>query len=190
MNSRGYGFGTLHILSGGASQHHTSGVTDPCSRPGFVYVAFIVDAFSRRIVGWKADTTMRTSLVLETLEMALWARERDGLPVAPDELVHHHDNGSQYLSFAFTSRLLDAGVDASVGTVGDGYDNALAETTIGLFKTEKINRNGPWRTLAEVELATLEWVDWYNNARLHSACDRRPPAEYEALHRQGLLATT
>ena len=157
---------------------------------GFVYVAFIVDAFSRRIVGWKADTTMRTSLVLETLEMALWARERDGLPVAPDELVHHHDNGSQYLSFAFTSRLLDAGVDASVGTVGDGYDNALAETTIGLFKTEKINRNGPWRTLAEVELATLEWVDWYNNARLHSACDRRPPAEYEALHRQGLLATT
>jgi putative transposase len=145
---------------------------------GAVYVAFVIDVFSRRIVGWKADTTMKTSLVLDTLEMALWVRQRDEIPLV-DGMIHHHDAGSQYTSFAFTSRLIDAGVDASVGSVGDGYDNALAETTIGLYKTEKINREGPWRTLAEVELATLEWVDWYNHARLHSACGGAPPAEFE-----------
>jgi len=145
---------------------------------GVVYVAFVIDAFSRRIVGWKADTTMKTSLVLDTLEMALWARDRDGIPVAAG-MIHHNDAGSQYTSFAFSSRLLEAGVDASVGSVGDGYDNALAETTIGLFKTEKIHRDGPWKTLADVEIATLEWVDWYNHERLHSACGRRPPVEYE-----------
>jgi len=99
-------------------------------------------------------------------------------------MVHHHDAGSQYTSFAFTNRLIEAGVDPSVGSVGDGYDNALAETTIGLYKAEKINRQGPWKTLADVEIATLEWVDWYNTERLHSACDRRPPAEYEALYLQ------
>ena len=150
---------------------------------GVVYVAFVIDAFSRRIVGWKADTTMKTSLVLDTLEMALWSRDRQGIPVSAG-MIHHHDNGSQYVSFAFTSRLIDAGVDASVGSVGDGYDNALAETTIGLYKTEKIGREGPWKTMADVELATLERVDWFNHERLHSACDRRPPAEYESLHLQ------
>ena len=150
---------------------------------GVVYVAFVIDAFSRRIVGWKADTTMKTSLVLDTLEMALWSRDRQGVPVAAG-MIHHHDNGSRYLSFAFTSRLIEAGVDASVGSVGDGYDNALAETTIGLYKIEKIGREGPWKTIADVELATLEWVDWFNHERLHSACDRRPPAEYESLHLQ------
>ncbi len=149
---------------------------------GVVYVALVIDAFSRRIVGWKADTTMKTSLVLDSLEMALWSRDRDGVPVAAG-MVHHNDAGSQYTSFAFTSRLIDAGVDASVGSVGDGYDNALAETTIGLYKTEKIGREGPWKTLADVELATLEWVDWYNHERLHSACGDAPPAEYEELHR-------
>jgi putative transposase len=145
---------------------------------GVVYVAFVIDAFSRRIVGWKADTTMKTSLVLDTLEMALWTRDRAGMPVAAG-LVHHHDNGSQYTSFAFTKRLVDAGVDASVGSVGDAYDNALAESTIGLFKAEKIRREGPWKALADVELATLEWVDWFNTARLHSACGRLSPAQYE-----------
>jgi putative transposase len=145
---------------------------------GVVYVAFVIDAFSRRIVGWKADTTMRTSLVLDTLEMALWTRERAGLPVGAG-LIHHHDNGSQYLSFAFTQRLIDAGVDASVGSVGDALDNALAESTIGLYKTEKIRREGPWKTLADVELATLEWVDWFNTTRLHSACGRLSPAQFE-----------
>jgi putative transposase len=152
---------------------------------GVVYVAFVIDAFSRRIVGWKADTTMKTSLVLDTLEMALWTRQRDGLPLG-EGLIHHHDNGSQYTSFAFTSRLVEAGVDASVGSVGDGYDNALAETTIGLYKTEKIHREGPWRTLADVELATLEWVDWYNHARLHSACGGVSPAQYEQHHNHDL----
>ena len=150
---------------------------------GVVYVAFVIDAFSRRIVGWKADTSMKTALVLDTLEMALWARQHDGLPVG-DGLIHHHDNGSQYLSFAFTSRLIDAGVDASVGSVGDGYDNAVAESTIGLFKTEKIHREGPWKTLSEVELATLEWVDWFNHVRLHSACGGMPPVEFEQARSQ------
>jgi putative transposase len=151
---------------------------------GVVYVAFVIDVFSRRIVGWKADTTMKTSLVLDTLEMALWARQRDGIPLSETGLIHHHDNGSQYLSFAFTSRLIDAGVDASVGSVGDGYDNAVAESTIGLFKTEKIHREGPWRTLSDVELATLEWVDWFNHVRLHSACGGVPPIEFEQARSQ------
>ncbi len=145
---------------------------------GVVYVAFVIDAFSRRIVGWKADTTMQTSLVLDTLEMALWARDRAGMPISAG-LIHHHDAGSQYTSFAFTQRLVDAGVDASIGSVGDAYDNALAESTIGLFKAEKIYREGPWKTLSDVELATLEWVDWFNTARLHSACGRLSPAQYE-----------
>jgi putative transposase len=145
---------------------------------GVVYVAFVIDAYSRRIVGWKADTNMRTGLVLDTLEMALWSRDRAGLPVDAG-LVHHHDNGSQYMSFAFTQRLIDAGVDASVGSVGDAYDNALAESTIGLYKAEKIYREGPWKTLSDVELATLKWVDWFNTTRLHSACGRLSPAQYE-----------
>jgi putative transposase len=153
---------------------------------GVVYVAFVIDAFSRRIVGWKADTTMRTSLVLDTLEMALWTRERAGMPVTAG-LIHHHDNGSQYLSFAFTQRLVQAGVDASVGSVGDAYDNALAEATIGLFKTEKIYRQAPWKTLSDVELATLEWVDWFNTTRLHSACGRLSPAQYEQRYIDNLL---
>lgn len=146
---------------------------------GVCYVAFAIDAFSRRIVGWKADTTMHTSLVLDTLAMALWARDHGGIPVAEGELVHHSDAGAQYTSFAFTQRLLDAGVDASIGSVGDAYDNALAETTIGLYKTELIRRCGPWKTIDQLELATLEWVDWYNHRRLHSACGYSPPAEYE-----------
>jgi putative transposase len=153
---------------------------------GVVYVAFVIDAFSRRIVGWKADTTMRTSLALDTLEMALWTRERAGMPVAAG-LIHHHDNGSQYLSFAFTQRLVQAGVDASVGSVGDAYDNALAESTIGLFKTEKIYHQAPWKTLSDVELATLEWVDWFNTNRLHSACGRLSPAQYEQRYIDNLL---
>jgi putative transposase len=152
---------------------------------GVVYVAFVIDVFSRRIVGWKADTSMKTPLVLDTLEMALWSRRRDSIPLAKN-MIHHHDNGSQYTSFAFTSRLVEAGVDASIGSVGDAYDNALAESTIGLFKTEKIRRDGPWKTLADVELATLEWVDWYNHERLHSACGWVAPAEFENSHHHHL----
>lgn len=148
---------------------------------GVVYVAFTIDAFSRRIVGWKADTNMRTELVLDTLEMALWQRDRDGVPLA-DGMVSHSDAGSQYTSFALTTRLLEAGIDPSVGSAGDAYDNALAETTIGLYKTERIHREGPWKTLADVELATLEWVDWYNHERLHSAAGDAPPVEFESLY--------
>jgi putative transposase len=145
---------------------------------GVVYVAFTIDAYSRRIVGWKADTSMKTSLVLDTLEMALWARDHHGEPVEKG-LVAHSDAGSQFTSFAFTQRLIQAGADPSIGSVGDAYDNALAETTIGLYKTELIRRRGSWKTLEQVELATLEWVDWYNHRRLHGACDGLPPAEYE-----------
>jgi putative transposase len=148
---------------------------------GVVYVAFVIDVFSRRIVGWKADTSMRTELVLNTLEMALWQRDRDGIPLA-DGMVSHSDAGSQYTSFALATRLVDAGIDPSVGSVGDAYDNALAESTIGLYKAEKINRRGPWRTLSDVELATLEWVDWYNHERLHSAIGHVPPVEFESLY--------
>jgi putative transposase len=145
---------------------------------GVVYVAFVIDVFSRRIVGWKADTTMKTPLVLDTLEMALWARDHHGTPVQ-EGLVHHSDAGSQYTSFAFTQRLVDAGADPSIGSIGDGYDNAVAESTIGLFKSELINQKGPWKTIEQVEFATLQWVDWYNHQRLHGSCERLPPAEFE-----------
>lgn len=145
---------------------------------GVCYVAFVIDVFSRRIVGWKADREMKTDLVHDTLEMALWARDHAGIPVGAG-IIHHSDAGSQYTSFAFTQQLVDAGVDPSIGSVGDAYDNALAETTIGLYKTELINHRAPWKTLEEVEFATLEWVDWYNHTRLHSACERLPPAEFE-----------
>lgn len=154
---------------------------------GVVYVAFVIDIFSRRIVGWKADTNMKTPLVLDTLEMALWARDHAGTPIQ-DGLIFHSDAGSQYTSFAFTQRLIDAGVEASIGSVGDAYDNALAESTIGLFKGEVIYREGPWKSMEQVELATLEWVDWYNNSRLHGACDKLSPAAYEANYYQSLGA--
>lgn len=174
-----------NFTAGGPNELWVADFTYVMTWSGVVYVAFVIDAFSRRIVGWKADTSMKTPLVLDTLEMALWSRQRDGVALA-ENMISHSDAGSQYTSFAFTSRLVDAGIDASVGSVGDAYDNALAETTIGLFKTEKIRRDGPWKTLANVELATLEWVDWYNHARLHSACGYLPPAEFERAHQQVL----
>jgi len=149
---------------------------------GVVYVAFVIDVFSRRIVGWKADTTMTTSLVLDAFEMGLWARDRAGLPVKEGQLIHHSDAGSQFTAFAFSIRLIEAGVDASIGSVGDAYDNALAESTIGLYKAEVINHEGPWRSMEQVELATLEWVDWFNHERLHGACGRLSPIQYEAAY--------
>jgi putative transposase len=148
---------------------------------GIVYVAFVVDVYSRAIVGWSAATHKRTSLVLAALEMALWRRDRDGHSVQRG-LTHHSDAGSQYTSFRFTTHLIETGIDASIGTVGDALDNALMESTIGLYKTELIKRLGPWRSLADVELATAEWVDWYNGARLHSAIGHVPPAEYESTY--------
>lgn len=146
---------------------------------GTVYVSFVIDAYSRRLLGWKASCNMRTELVLDTIEMALWSRGLNGSKQRAVGLIHHSDRGSQYTSVAFTQRLLEAGIDASVGSVGDGYDNALAETTIGLYKTELIARKS-WKTFAEVECQTSEWVDWYNHRRLHSALGYRSPAAFEA----------
>jgi putative transposase len=146
-----------------------------------VYVAFVVDVYSRAIVGWSAATTKRTKLVLDALQMALWRRDRAGHAV-PKGLIHHSDAGSQYTSFAFTAHLLTEGIDASIGSVGDALDNALMESTIGLYKTELINRRGPWRTLTDVELATAEWVDWYNNTRIHRSIAAVPPNEYESMY--------
>jgi len=127
---------------------------------GFVYVAFIVDVFARTIVGWRVSRSLHTDLVLDALEQALWSR------TGTDGLVHHSDRGSQYLSIRYTERLAEAQIDASVGSVGDSYDNALAETINGLYKTEVIRRRGPWKNIEAVEYATLEWVDWFNNRRL------------------------
>jgi len=143
---------------------------------GFVYVAFVVDVYARRIVGWRASATPRTDLALDALEQALYERAQQGL----DGLVHHSDRGSQYLSIRYTDRLREASIEPSVGSVGDSYDNALAETVIGLFKTEVIRRRGPWRRLEDVEFATLEWVDWFNNRRLLEPIGDVPPAELEA----------
>jgi putative transposase len=145
---------------------------------GAVYVAFVLAAHSRRILGWRAATSMRTELVLDALEQALWTRTREGVNDLSG-LVCHNDAGSQYTSIAFTERLAAAGAAPSVGTVGDALDNALAESQIGLFKTELIRRRGPWKTVDDVELATLEWIDWYNNRRLHTACHDLTPVEYE-----------
>lgn len=148
---------------------------------GMVYVAFVIDAYSRRILGWRAATTMRTGLVLDALEQAVWSRGRRGNDDLSG-LIAHSDAGSQYTSFAYTERLAAAGVAPSVGSVGDAYDNALAESTIGLFKTELIKPRGPWRTVEQVEIATLEYVDWYNHRRLHSTAGDIPPAELETAH--------
>nr|WP_307434038.1 IS3 family transposase [Labrys monachus] len=142
----------------------------------FVYVAFVIDAFARRIVGWKASTSMQSAFVLDALEQALHARQ----PIKGEGLIHHSDRGVQYVSIKYTDRLKDAGVEPSVGSVGDSYDNALAETINGLYKAEVIHRRSSWRTMSEVEMATLEWVDWFNNRRLLEPIGNMPPAEAEA----------
>ena len=144
---------------------------------GVVYVAFVVDVFSRRIVGWRASRSLRTDLALDALEQAVWTRRREGRSL--DGLIHHSDRGSQYLSIRYTERLVEEQAVTSVGSRGDSYDNALAETTIGLFKTELFRPGGPWRGLDDLELAVLEWVDWFNHRRLHGALEHVPPAEHE-----------
>jgi putative transposase len=147
---------------------------------GFVYVAFIIDAFSRSIVGWRVSDSLHAELALDALEMALWARGGQEL----EGLVHHSDRGVQYLAVRYTERLAEAGAVRSVGSRGDSYDNALAETVVGLFKAELIRQRGPWRSLEHVELATAEWVDWWNQRRLHGATDNLPPAEFERRWRE------
>ena len=145
---------------------------------GFVYVAFVIDAFARRIVGWRVSTSLRSDLALDALEQAICEREDD----QEGRLVHHSDHGGQYLSIRYTERLAEAGIEPSVGSVGDSYDNALAESVIGLFKTEVIRRRGPWRTVEDVEFATLEWVWWFNYHRLLEPIGYLPPAEYEEMY--------
>jgi transposase InsO family protein len=142
---------------------------------GFVYVAFVIDVFARYIVGWRVSRSMHTEFVLDALEQALWARQPER-----EALIHHSDRGSQYVSIRYTERLTEAGIEPSVGTTGDSYDNALAETINGLYKTEVIHRLGPWKSLESVELATLEWVSWFNQHRLLGSIGHIPPAEAEA----------
>lgn len=143
---------------------------------GFVYVAFVIDVYARRIVGWRVSRSAHAGFVLDALEQALHARR----PASGDGLIHHSDRGSQYVAIKYTTRLLEAGIAPSVGSVGDSYDNALAETINGLFKAEMIWRRGPWRSIEAVELATLEWVDWFNHRRLLEPIGHIPPAEAEA----------
>ena len=143
---------------------------------GFVYVALVIDAYARRIVGWRASRTAHAGFVLDALEQAL----HDRRPMHRGGLVHHSDRGSQYLSIKYTEKLADAGIQPSVGSVGDSYDNALAETINGLYKAEVIHRCGPWRTFQDVEYATLTWVNWFNNQRLYEPIGNIPPAELEA----------
>jgi putative transposase len=140
---------------------------------GFVFVAFVIDVFARSIVGWRVSSSIKTDLVLDALEQALHARSDT------DGLVHHSDRGTQYLSIRYSERLAECGIQASVGSRGDSYDNALAESIIGLYKTEVIRRRGPWRSIDAVEFATLEWVDWFNNRRLLEPIGNVPPAEFE-----------
>ena len=142
---------------------------------GFVYVAFVIDAYARRIVGWRVSRSAHAGFVLDALEQALHQRR----PVSGDGLVHHSDRGSQYVSIKYTERLAEAGIEPSVGSVGDSYDNALAETINGLYKAEVIHRRGPWRSLEAVDYATLEWVDWFNNRRILEPIGNIPPAEAE-----------
>ncbi|WP_235074379.1 IS3 family transposase [Asticcacaulis sp. AC466] len=145
---------------------------------GFVYVAFVIDTYARRIVGWRASRTAHASFVLDALEQAIYDRR----PVHRGGLVHHSDRGSQYISIRYTERLAEAGIEPSVGSVGDSYDNALAETINGLYKAEVIHRKGPWRNFEAVEFATLEWVDWFNNRRLLEPIGNIPPAEAEQMY--------
>ncbi len=145
---------------------------------GFVYVAFVIDAYARRIVGWRVSRTAHASFVLDALEQALHERR----PQHRGGLVHHSDRGSQYVSIKYTERLAEAGIEPSVGSVGDSYDNALAETINGLYKAEVIHRRGPWRSYEAVEYATLEWVDWFNNRRLLEPIGNIPPVEAEAAY--------
>ena len=147
---------------------------------GFVYVAFVIDTFANRIVGWKASTIQDTQFVLDALEQAIHPRK------PAENLIHHSDRGSQYVSIKYTERLADAGLEPSVGSIGDSYDNALAETIIGLFKTEVINRLGPWKSKDQVEWETLQWVDWFNNERLLEPLGYITPIEAEEKYEQAL----
>ena len=169
-----------HFVATRPNQLWVADFTYVATWAGFVYVAFVIDVFARRLVGWRVSSSLRTDFVLDALEQAIYARCDDTV----GDLVHHSDRGSQYLAMRYTERLADAGIEPSVGSRGDSYDNALAESIIGLFKAEVIRRKGPWRTLEAVEFATLTWVDWFNHRRLLEPIGYMPPAEYEARYHQ------
>ena len=147
---------------------------------GWVYAAFVIDVFSRRVVGWQLSTSLRTDLALDALEMGLWTRQHDGRDTSG--LIHHSDKGVQYVAIRYTQRLADAGVVASVGSTGDSYDNALAEAFNSLFKAELIRNKGPWRSIDDLEIAVAEYIDWFNHRRLHGEIGTIPPVEYETNH--------
>jgi putative transposase len=148
---------------------------------GWVYAAFVMDVFSRRIVGWQLSTSLRTDLALDALNMGLWTRHRDGHDTTA--LVHHSDKGVQYLAVRYTERLAEAGAVASVGSTGDSYDHAMAEAFNSLFKAELVRNRGPWRSIDDLEIAVVEYIDWYNHRRLHGEIGLIPPVEYETHHR-------
>ena len=173
-----------HFTATRPNQLWVSDFTYVATWRGFVYVAFVIDVFARRIVGWRVSASLTTDFVLDALEQAIYERCGDGVT----DLVHHSDRGTQYLSMRYTDRLAEAGIAPSVGSRGDSYDNAMAESIIGLFKTEVIQRKGPWRHLEAVEFATLEWVDWFNHRRLLEPIGYLPPAEYEARYDEDAVA--
>ncbi len=165
-----------HFVAERPNQLWVADITYVPTWSGFVYVAFVVDVFSRYIVGWRVTRSLHTDLVLDALEQAIWARGQ------PTGLTHHSDRGSQYLSIRYTERLAEAGIDASVGSKGDSYDNAMAETINGLFKAEVIHHRGPWKHCDDVEIATCEWVGWFNKKRILEPIGGIPPAEYELMY--------
>ena len=197
---RGRGFASTTVSDGAAArpldlvdrdftaerpnQLWVSDLTYVATWRGFVYVAFVIDAYARRIVGWRVSSSLRSDLALDALEQALCERQ----DAAGEALIHHSDRGVQYLSIRYTERLAEAGIEPSVGSRGDSYDNALAESIIGLFKTEVIRRRGPWRSVEDVEFATLEWVWWFNYHRLLGPIRHVPPAEYEEAYYNQLEA--
>ena len=165
-----------HFAASAPNRLWIADITYVATWSGFAYTSFIFDVFSRRIVGWRVSNTLRADLALDALEQAIWTRQSESL----EGLVHHSDRGVQYLSIRYTERLAVEGAITSVGSRGDSYDNAMAESIIGLYKTELITARGPWRTVADVELATLTWVHWWNTKRLLDPIGHIPPVEYEA----------
>ena len=152
---------------------------------GWVYCAFVLDVFSRRVVGWQVSTSLRTDLALDALNMGLWTRQRDGHDTG--HLVHHSDRGVQYIAIRYTERLAEAGAVASVGSKGDSYDNAMAEAFNSLFKAEMVRNRGPWKNIDDLEIAVAEYIDWFNFRRLHGEIGLVPPVEYETTHRSNTL---
>jgi len=168
------------FTAAGPNQLWVADLTYVRTRVGWVYAAFVLDVYSRMIVGWQVSTSLYTDLALDALKMAIWRRQNHGADL--DGLVHHSDRGVQYRAIRYAQRLAEAGAVASVGSKGDSYDNAMAEAFNSLYKAELVRNTGPWRGLDDLEVATVEYIDWYNNRRLHGELGHVPPTEYEALH--------